>query len=1038
MRVRPLCALTPLLSAFLAVTGVSAHASAPVESTQWLLNQIEKAEKNYRFDIAKDALKKLLYKDPKSRAIRLELIRLEVLSPDSPESAKRLTDELCASGRDKYCSRASGFINTAKGPASELMNTAQMFISGGNYEAAVEALRDARRKYEVGVDAMLLQLETELLIPRYRNEALTELKSLLRTEQDNPFFIERVKSVLLRDKVNQLSAFGISNAYHAANRNRAVEALEQCLRLAPEDARRERWLNTLKGATFWLHMDKADAAYDYGRLNEAEEAYRRAQLYADETPYAYLGLANVAQKRGQYGKARAYINKALSEAKMVTAEERARILHKLQSINVTALENRAEKLYREQKHPELVKTLTRLLKVDPDSPWTAYRLAETYLKLNETQKADAVFTRLSKSQLSSSRWAHPYALILYSQDRYEDALKVLEQVRRPTPETLRLSKELREEIIEHKAIELAKGGHYAEALNEIDKISTPAPYVRTLKAELLYESGDYAGALSAYQALDRTSEERGASILGSARSLIKLNRKKEASALLDALTAEQLQTFSAYQIEDIASLYREEGRADKVSKLYRLFLDSPAEKTQEEQVFILNHYGFQLKEEGKNEEALNIFKRGFAAQGLIPSADADNEVFTQAMLTKNEEREWPESSLVANASELYEQGNTTITSQITFRRDPGEKGYSDEKRFVGIIEAETPFKGGRLTLRSDSVYLNEGSFGGGVGRLFGYCASFDCSGSGYASPIDKDFGNSFAIAWRNQRWSGDIGTTPIGFKYNTVVGSLSHRWEFDSSALMFGVFRRPQDSSLLSFGGQRDPVTGKTWGGVIRNGLELSGSLGFNDRHGLWWFGKYEFLKGHNVQNNHAFEGMVGTYHQLISKPNHRLVLGPSLLFMSYKNNEHQYTFGNGGYYSPQRYVSAGVSLRDTGRTENFSWDLQGSVGLSYAKKDDIKRYPLGMRGSTILPTGRPASASSISDLLAIDKGESSVGVGFKLAGAFEQRLSSHFVLGGAAEYQKSDGYSPFTASLWLKFYFKPWKGDMRLYPEPLKPYSNW
>ncbi len=52
------------------------------------------------------------------------------------------------------------------------------------------------------------------------------------------------------------------------------------------------------------------------------------------------------------------------------------------------------------------------------------------------------------------------------------------------------------------------------------------------------------------------------------------------------------------------------------------------------------------------------------------------------------------------------------------------------------------------------------------------------------------------------------------------------------------------------------------------------------------------------------------------------------------------YTFGQGGYYSPQMYLSAGLSLEDAGRTENWAWDVRAGIGFSHARTEDVARYP--------------------------------------------------------------------------------------------------
>ncbi len=116
------------------------------------------------------------------------------------------------------------------------------------------------------------------------------------------------------------------------------------------------------------------------------------------------------------------------------------------------------------------------------------------------------------------------------------------------------------------------------------------------------------------------------------------------------------------------------------------------------------------------------------------------------------------------------------------------------------------------------VNMDAGSFStnsdGSYSPSWGTCGEIACSGG---SKHQSDSGASVAVGWKNDTWSGDIGTTPMGFNVVDVVGGLSYSSDVGPLGYTVNLHRRPISSSLLAFGGQKDNPndghTGKTWAG---------------------------------------------------------------------------------------------------------------------------------------------------------------------------------------------------------------------------------
>jgi hypothetical protein len=255
---------------------------------------------------------------------------------------------------------------------------------------------------------------------------------------------------------------------------------------------------------------------------------------------------------------------------------------------------------------------------------------------------------------------------------------------------------------------------------------------------------------------------------------------------------------------------------------------------------------------------------------------------------------------------------------------------------------------------------------------------------------------------------------------------LEYSFDIGQVGLSLEAYRRAKDSSLLAFAGQQNAESDHWWGGVRRTGAALNLSWDMGGAHGVWSKFSYEKLKGHRVADNEAWQWMGGYYHRLIARPNHEMRVGASAMYWHFDKDLSGYTAGQGGYYSPQHYVSFGFMALDRGRTSDWSWEVQGRIGAAYAKTDDSERYP----GETRSDFGNLPHL--------IDKGEGGTSLSYSVAATVERRLNEHWVLGATAGASKSEGYEPHYAMLYLRYSLKDWRGDLPMPPITLEPYSKW
>lgn len=193
----------------------------------------------------------------------------------------------------------------------------------------------------------------------------------------------------------------------------------------------------------------------------------------------------------------------------------------------------------------------------------------------------------------------------------------------------------------------------------------------------------------------------------------------------------------------------------------------------------------------------------------------------------------------------------------------------------------------------------------------------------------------------------------------------------------------------------------------MATGGALSLSWDQGQENGVWADISHHRLTGKNVDDNHRTRIMGGYYRRLINKNHEVLSAGVNLMYWKYRKDLGDYSLGQGGYYSPQRYIAVSLPVSYARRTSDWSFLLEGSIARSFARS-----------------TGPEDSSRSSS-------------TGYRVAGFVERRLADNWVLGAGIDFRRSKDYSPSHFIVYLRYTFKPWQGDLPLGPGPLIPYAE-
>ncbi|WJN77907.1 cellulose synthase subunit BcsC-related outer membrane protein [Burkholderia anthina] len=290
-------------------------------------------------------------------------------------------------------------------------------------------------------------------------------------------------------------------------------------------------------------------------------------------------------------------------------------------------------------------------------------------------------------------------------------------------------------------------------------------------------------------------------------------------------------------------------------------------------------------------------------------------------------------------------------------------------------------------------------------------------------------GVALGAGYLSDAWRVDLGTSPLGFPVHYLVGGVRYRFDAGPASFSVNASRRPETSSVLSYAGMRDPWTGAVWGGVRRDGVNLRASVDVG-RTNLFAELGAGVLSGRNVERNAEVTLRTGFTVPVYERATMKVSTGLVGNAWHYAQNLRYYTYGQGGYYSPQRYLSLGVPIEWAGRHDALSWDLTVTGGISNSYEKDSLYYP------TL--SGQRAAQVAAGFVYA---GSSTRGVSFSYGvnGIVEYRVNPHLSVGAQLHIDRSHDYAPSSALVYLRYAFDARAPRSWLVtPTPVRLYSDY
>lgn len=336
----------------------------------------------------------------------------------------------------------------------------------------------------------------------------------------------------------------------------------------------------------------------------------------------------------------------------------------------------------------------------------------------------------------------------------------------------------------------------------------------------------------------------------------------------------------------------------------------------------------------------------------------------------------------------------------------------------------------RFTGHADAVTLDIGHLSGdfNTAALLGTTqAAGPLSAQHYSN--GQQSGLSLGVMYQTDALAVDVGSTPLGFLLPNIVGGIEWTPTWNSADLSLGIARRAVTSSELSYAGLRDPITGKAWGAVVQSGPYAGIGL-YRERYSVSGSLRFTELAGTRVLGNQFFGAQAATDWTFFSREDVEIDAGLTLKYWNYQHNLANYTFGSGGYYSPQSYVSLAVPLELTGARVGWIYRLRISVARSVSDSEQIAFYP---NDAVLQRAALRSPLPSGYDAPFFAAGHSSA-TSFSAYAAFEREVAHALVMGAMLDMDRTDYYHPTVISLYVRHAFASW--TPRAPPRPIRPYN--
>jgi len=370
----------------------------------------------------------------------------------------------------------------------------------------------------------------------------------------------------------------------------------------------------------------------------------------------------------------------------------------------------------------------------------------------------------------------------------------------------------------------------------------------------------------------------------------------------------------------------------------------------------------------------------------------------------------------------------SVQAGVGFRARSGDPGLDKLLEVTTPLEATySPGGVGQLKVAVVPTILNSGSIsqtGTNIQRfgtsVFGL--SQPVQGPPYVASVytgaipsaQNAQGVGFNLGYTNRWFAADVGTTPVGFKIQNIIGGIELSPQLtDHLRLRVTAERRAVNDSLLSYAGTVDPRTNTTWGGVVRNRFKIGAEFSAGQAD-FYVNGGGGSLTGLNVASNTETEFGGGGSYPIYREGNDEIRVGVDIAYLNYSKNLSYFTYGQGGYFSPQNFISAMIPVNYRSKVdEDLTYEVGASIGIQSFSQAQSNYFP-----NNAALQAQVNAIPGFSGLSTYYPAKSQSGIAAAIHGKFDYRVSPSLFLGGNFGYQNIGQFNEVVGGVFAKYVF--------------------
>ncbi len=255
----------------------------------------------------------------------------------------------------------------------------------------------------------------------------------------------------------------------------------------------------------------------------------------------------------------------------------------------------------------------------------------------------------------------------------------------------------------------------------------------------------------------------------------------------------------------------------------------------------------------------------------------------------------------------------------------------------------------------------------------------------------------------------EVGTTPLNADIDaSPIGRAGLEYRYNTGYVKGEFYSDSIRESVTSYVGSEDPYTDRQWGRVQETGGSLEVFQGFLKDYTVFGKVKYGEITGVNTASNNHLSLVASASRIFKPRGFEYISIGPAVSYERFDNNQNFFTYGHGGYFSPE-YIVQGIVDAQFLTSEGRNFLLSGSIGggLQQNKQASAAVLPLD-------DDGREYEGTNSTTGIFLVNAEGGV------------LVTPNFMVGSKLSYAVTADYNEGFASIYVRYFFEPRAGLFR------------